>query len=236
MYKIMNNEEKKEIKTFEHDAEMAYHAATWKTDYVDFKTDKVLMTYQEAVWFTNFYMHLPIYKKVINRLHAKASRYNRLLKRIMSYLECGTCWFVTLTWRDDVLEKTEELTRRKYVRRWLKSISKLYIANIDFGGKTDREHYHAVVLAEDPEIFQTWKHGFINVQQIRYDKKSAEKISHYVIKLTNHAVKDTTKNRRVIYSVYRDLWKYVEKVDPEVRKEKIDQLKLWNIVPGDIDL
>lgn len=222
--------------------EMAHHCTTWKKDYIDYKSGKIWMTYDQAVEFTNEWKEFPQYRECINIINAKNHRYSRLLKRISMFLETGTCYFVTLTWRDDILQdpKKPEEVRRRYVRRFLKKIAPLYIANIDFGDQTQREHYHAVIRTDDPDEIQTWPYGFVNVQKIRYDRKSMEKISHYVTKLANHAKKDSTQNRRVIYSVYRDFWKYKEPVKPaeqqEDQKDLIEQMKLWKIVPGDVEI
>ena len=83
------------------------------------------------------------------------SRIRRLKNRITRYLSLGQCIWATLTFSDDVLNNTNESTRRKYVQKYLKSVSSHYIANIDFGSDktyidrngveregTQREHYH----------------------------------------------------------------------------------------------
>ena len=125
----------------------------------------------------------------------------RLRKRIETMLTTSSdCSFLTLTFRDDVLAKTSSETRRQYVRKWLKDVSTEYVANIDFGSKNGREHYHAVSNARvDPT---TWLYGACNVQAVRYnpESKSCVKLAKYVSKLTNHAIKETTKRCALIYS------------------------------------
>lgn len=127
-------------------------------------------------------------------------RLERLKERIKDYLLSGQCIFVTLTFRDDVLDSTSESTRRQYVSRYLKSISDKYVANIDYGVDdkyTKREHYHAVVLID--WIDQVWSHGYIWRERV-HTNCSDEKISKYITKLCNHAIKDSTKRCCYIYS------------------------------------
>lgn len=131
---------------------------------------------------------------------ASFRRLERLKLRIRDYLLSGDCIFVTLTFNDDVMANTSESTRRQYVSRYLKSISDKYVANIDYGVDdryTHREHYHAVVLI--PWISEKWTHGYIWREKVHSDC-SDEKISKYITKLCNHAVKDSTKRCCYIYS------------------------------------
>ena len=128
---------------------------------------------------------------------ASYNRYKRLKNRIMTYLQSGKCIFATLTFRDEVLNNTSLETRRKYVQRYLKSISTFYVANIDFGSTTEREHYHAVILKDF--IDEQWEYGFTWFEKIRYSL-SNEKISEYLTKLTNHSIKESTKRYALIYS------------------------------------
>ena len=128
---------------------------------------------------------------------ASYNRYKRLKDRIMTYLQSGKCIFATLTFRNDVLDSTSVETRRKYVQRYLKSISSFYVANIDFGSTTEREHYHAVILKDF--INDTWEYGFTWFEKVRYSL-SKEKISEYLTKLTNHGIKESTKRYALIYS------------------------------------
>lgn len=131
--------------------------------------------------------------------HASYEKRNRLEKRIANWLSNFTCIFVTLTFKPDIMESTSKETRRKYVTRALKQMSDKYIANIDFGTKNEREHYHAIVVA-DNVCRDYWKdYGAINFERIKQTSDSV-KLAKYVVKLTNHAMKETVQQNRVIYS------------------------------------
>ena len=119
------------------------------------------------------------------------------------------CLFLTFTFRDKTLNNTSAYTRRRYVKYFLNALNVPYVANIDFGKKNEREHYHAVVQIGRVD-YSKWKYGAINGIKIRNDIKydddgvitseSVEKIARYVAKLTNHAIKETTRRSVIMYS------------------------------------
>lgn len=131
--------------------------------------------------------------------HAYHKRTQRLKERIRSYLEKGQCIWLTLTFSEEVLNSTTIETRRKYVQRYLKSQSDYYLANIDFGKNTEREHYHAIVVSDFINKSE-WIYGFTWTERIKNHQDSEKKLAKYTSKLTNHAIKETTKRQCYIYS------------------------------------
>lgn len=131
--------------------------------------------------------------------HASYYRTKRLKKRIESLLKDGKCIFLTLTFTDDVLASTTEKQRRKKVVSYLKAVSLAYVANIDYGAKNGREHYHAVVRSEHVD-YSLYRLGSVNGQIVRLSGSSSASLSKYISKLTNHAIKETTKRNAIIYS------------------------------------
>ena len=73
------------------------------------------------------------------------------------------------------------------------------MANIDYGKTTGREHYHAVITSETKPP-KSWKYGFIDILKVKTTDNDTTRISKYISKLTNHAIKHTTKSKRIIYS------------------------------------
>jgi hypothetical protein len=136
--------------------------------------------------------------------HSSYKRRLRLHERIEIMLKSYKCLFLTLTFKDSVLDSTNEETRRKYVRRFLKSFGVPYVANIDYGLKNEREHYHCVIAIDRVEYSKWQKYGNIDFERIRLSKRDIETsskcLSKYIVKLTNHALKDTNKTCYVIYS------------------------------------
>jgi hypothetical protein len=133
-------------------------------------------------------------------IHNKYRRTKRVRQKIKSVVLSNDGQFITLTFTDDVIATTTEKTRRAYVIRYLKSVSpSFYLANIDYGSKNGREHYHAIVKGRID--YKPWrKYGSINAKVIRASDKDTQKISKYITKLTNHAIKNTTKQPKLIYS------------------------------------
>ena len=138
--------------------------------------------------------------KVANNLnHASYKRVARLKERIREAVESGSAYFLTITFNNETLSKTNEKTRRLYITRWLKTLSPFYVANIDYGKEKGREHYHAVITS-DQRPPKTWKYGFIDILKVKTSENDTKRISKYISKLTNHAIKHTTKSKRIIYS------------------------------------
>lgn len=129
---------------------------------------------------------------------ANYKRVKRLKRRITYMLENGSCQFLTLTFTDDVLSKTSEETRRQYVRRFLSNYSNEFVANIDFGKTNGREHYHALIMTDKRIKYTDWKGGNCDGKRVYNNNTTA--IAKYISKLTNHAIKETTKQCRIIYS------------------------------------
>ena len=138
--------------------------------------------------------------KIANNLnHASYKRVARLKDRIKEAVESGSAYFITITFNPTTLENTNEQTRRKYVSRWLKSLTPFYVANIDYGLINEREHYHAVITS-DTRPPKSWNYGFIDILKVNTTETDTKRISKYISKLTNHAIKHTTKSKRIIYS------------------------------------
>ena len=138
--------------------------------------------------------------RVCNNLNHSYYRKRKIVKdRIKYMLENYVCLFLTFTFDDKHLESTSRVTRRQKVSRFLNEYNCLYVANIDFGRERGREHYHAVI-ATDHVNYDNWTMGIIDGKKCRLNESSEIRIATYITKLSNHAIKDSTKNERVIYS------------------------------------
>lgn len=134
-------------------------------------------------------------------LESRRKKKARVKTKITGLVSEGSSLFLTLTFKDSVFETTSKETRRRYVRRYLKKYCNRYVANIDFGEENGREHYHAVVDGLKDIDFREWhKYGGLKSRHIKTKEQQAEIISSYITKLTNHAIKNSTNNERLIYS------------------------------------
>lgn len=149
------------------------------------------------------------FKEYYRLSNARCKRVLRLKHRIMDMVIGYDCLFLTLTFNDSALKNNSAQSRRDAVRKFLKQFGVPYVANIDFGAKNGREHYHAILRIGEID-YHLWKYGAINGLKIRNDFKfdengeftseTVEKLSRYVAKLTNHAIKETTKRSVIMYS------------------------------------
>lgn len=137
-------------------------------------------------------------QKLNNAFYA---RLKRLRVRVLGMIIDSTpLYFVTLTFNDSVLESTSYETRRDYVKRFCRAQGGSYIANVDYGAQNGREHFHAVI-SSDIIVQSTWtQYGFIHVQLCNTDLDDVQRVSKYTAKLSNHAVKETCKQSKIIYS------------------------------------
>lgn len=128
----------------------------------------------------------------------RRKRRNRVKKHLMNMFKQGSCIFCTLTFDDNNYVDVSPQTRRKYVQRFLHRF-KYYICNIDYGDLNGREHYHAVVVSDKVDC-KWWKYGNIDFEKVKQYKQDNQCITSYLCKLTNHAIKTSTKNYRLLYS------------------------------------
>jgi len=150
---------------------------------------------------TQSLLHPNEWKEAENVNNASYRRTKRLKEKITNMLLTGSCIFLTLTFNDNCFNSTNEDTRKRYVKRYLKEISSCYIANIDYGSKNEREHYHALVLCDKVDG-KRWRElcGNINFERVKITTDCETKMAKYINKLTNHAIKETTRRNCVIYS------------------------------------
>lgn len=145
-------------------------------------------------------------KKRQNRLNGKIRNMLEEDVLLQEFFETKNCAFCTFTFKDEVLEKTSKETRRQYIRKLLKEFSGdigSYVANVDYGKNTQREHYHALIFCPGLDGVQlkkmAEKFGYAKIEFIRKGSNSLA-LSHYINKLTNHAIKNTAEGNRIIYS------------------------------------
>ncbi len=144
--------------------------------------------------------------------YASYKRQTRLQKKALEIIKSDSAIFLTLTFNDVVFNNMSKETRKKNITRFLKKTCNKYIANIDFGKKNEREHYHALVepkgdIIDNKEYYKIFYNSSINFERIKITSKknhdiesTSKKVSKYVSKLTNHAIKETTQQNRIIYS------------------------------------
>ena len=138
--------------------------------------------------------------KIDCALRLNKSKYNKAKKvreKIEDLVKNNHAVFITLTFTNDVLEKTSPITRRRYVARYLKETSNIYVANVDYSPTKNREHYHAIIM--NRADLTKWQYGYVYAEEIRNHDFDVMRTSKYVAKLSSHALK-TGLTTRLIYS------------------------------------
>ena len=144
----------------------------------------------------------PYFAELMRISNADYERSKRLHRRVLEILAAGEkpC-FVTFTFNDKAFDRLNPDSRRQAVRRYLSEHCHVYVANIDFGAQNGREHYHAVCDCSPTAAWDTeLDNGFISIEPIRLKDATPVRLAKYVSKLTNHAIKVTTRRTAIIYS------------------------------------
>lgn len=158
--------------------------------------------------------------------------------------DCVLLW-VTMKESDELQARLDQEKRVRTARRLLKKYCEDYDGNIDFGGETDREHFHFVALVPNknvgskeieivdklgrkrkmtiptlPELENEWQ-SHITVRKLYTSQKSLKKTSAYMSKLVSHAIKSTAGRRIVARgTAYQDFLK----AEKEARQRTLDTL------------
>lgn len=160
-------------------------------------------------YIENFPLLAEIAYKMYNSRRCKVRRLRKRLALMFQYSEKENFLFLTFTFNEFSLNRLSKNTRRTYVRRFCTDLNCSYVANIDFGEKYEREHYHAVVATDFVNALDWSKYGWLHFENIANIQNDYRAIGAYIDKLANHATKDTAD--RAIFS--RDLSKY-DKMQP----------------------
>lgn len=139
-------------------------------------------------------------------LCARYMKVSRIKKRIVFLLSrFKYCYFCTFTFDNNYLSRTDR-TKKDLIKHTINNFSSdvKYILNIDYGKKTEREHYHAIVCTNNSLNFRSYLKKYYpflsGADLINNSKDDFIRLSKYINKLTNHAIKSTVKNSRIYYN------------------------------------
>lgn len=171
----------------------------------DIKTLSDIIKYNHERYIA-FQNNLPFeknteYEKVLSARYQKVSRIKRRLLFLLSHYKY--VWFCTFTFSDKYINKCDR-TKRDLIKSVLNTHDFKYILNIDYGKRTEREHYHCVLATDiDMDVNQYFQ-SFYPCHCLAILCKSGltdfKRLSKYINKLTNHCIKATTKRQRLVYN------------------------------------
>jgi len=127
------------------------------------------------------------------RLVGKRSRIKKDIEKLLE----KDCIFLTLTFDDEHIDMVD---KRQAICRWLRKLNCNYLGNVDYGDISGRIHYHVIVQCERVD-YSTYRYGRINGKRII--NRSVDALKRYIVKLTNHACKESTKNEERILKRFK---------------------------------
>ncbi len=155
------------------------------------------LAYKEGIYFEEN----AEFEKVLNARYCKVSRIKRRLVYLLS--RCDHIWFCTFTFSDKYINKTDR-TKRDLIKSVINTHDFKYMLNIDYGKKTEREHYHCVLGTDINfnvnQYFQSHYPCHCLAIQCKKGRDDFTRLSKYINKLTNHCIKATTKRQRIVYN------------------------------------
>lgn len=143
------------------------------------------------------------YERILSARYMKVSRIKKRIIYLFTRYKYN--YFCTFTF-DDINIKKSDRTKRDMIKHALLDFDEniKIILNIDFGKKTEREHYHAIVSTNCMCNLDTFLHfrynNFCSAEKIIINGLSIKKVSKYINKLSNHATKESTRRSRLYYN------------------------------------
>lgn len=141
------------------------------------------------------------FDKILNARYHKISRIKKRL--IWLFLTKKYVWFCTFTFDDNIIKKSDR-TKKDLIKKCLKVYDFKYILNVDFGKKTEREHYHCIIGTDNSLNIDKYLKDhypcFTSALKCNVEINDFNRLSKYINKLTNHCIKESTKNNRIVYN------------------------------------
>ena len=145
-------------------------------------------------------------KKMESLLSSRYHKVSRIKQRLVwLYHHKKNLYFITFTFSDKNINKCDR-TKKDLIKHSLLDFDSdiFIILNQDFGKKNEREHYHCIVGTNsdlDLKVFlQLAYPDIIWCEPIVMTSNSIKQLPKYINKLTNHAIKNTTRGSRLYFN------------------------------------
>lgn len=141
------------------------------------------------------------FEKILNSRNHKVQRIKkRFLYLLVRY---KYIWLCTFTFDNDYINKSER-TKRDLIKKYINIPGFYYILNIDYGDKTQRQHFHCVLATNidvNLNLFLQSNYPCFTYAILCKDKlDDFVSISKYINKLVNHCLKASTNRQRIVYN------------------------------------
>ena len=166
------------------------------TEIIDYNHRRYIANLNGEYFATN-----PEYEKYLKARYSKVSRIKKRLIYLLTRYDY--IWFCTFTFSDKYINKSDR-TKRDLIKQVINTHDFKFILNIDYGKKTEREHYHCIIATDINfdvnQYFQSHYPCYCLAIPCKKGKKDFVRLSKYINKLTNHCIKATTKKQRLLYN------------------------------------
>ena len=164
----------------------------YKSDVVGLKNDIEFLSAKSLLDHVDFSDIKRCDRLLQNRYKRKSRIYKCIDYMLNNY---PVCYFCTMTLNEDAIKLTMKYLKGQ-LTKCLNACHTCYLGNVDFGDTTNRLHFHVIIAENDIHICKDnlkWLYGFYDIKVIH--NKDAVKLGSYIMKLVNHATKETTKDR-----------------------------------------
>lgn len=145
-------------------------------------------------------------QKLDNILKARYNKISRIKRRFVYLItNYRYHYFCTFTFDNDLISKCDR-TKRDIIKNSLLSFDSdiKYILNVDYGSKTEREHYHCLIATNNNANLRQHLKEFYpcrsGCEYISTSSDDIKRLSKYINKLSNHCIKDSTKGKRIVFN------------------------------------
>lgn len=166
------------------------------TDVINYNHDRYIAFKNNLIFEEN-----KDFERILSARYMKVSR----VKKHLIYLLCRFryIWFCTFTFDDYYINKCDR-TKRDLIKNVINSRDFKYILNVDYGKKTEREHYHCIIATNDSLDLNNYLQDnyscFCSALLCNTTIDDVKRLTKYINKLTNHCIKATTKKQRIYYN------------------------------------
>ena len=144
--------------------------------------------------------------EIERKLKARYNKVSRIKQHfIYMVMKKNNLYFLTFTFDDKYINKCDR-TKKDLIKNLLKEIdfNSYFILNVDYGSQTERQHYHCIFGTNKDldlkSILDKYYPCYSYTEKIRLDTNCINKIPKYINKLSNHAIKDSTKGFRLYFN------------------------------------
>ena len=159
-------------------------------------------------------------KKLESLLCSRYNKIGRIKKHfVYMYHRKKNLYFLTFTFNEKYINKCDR-TKKDLIKNCLYEFDALglYILNVDYGSQTERQHFHCIFgTNKDIDLkkyLDKYYPCFSYTEKIRTDENSLKKLPKYIDKLSNHAIKKSTRASRIVFNFKG----YGDTSVPEVRE------------------